>query len=144
MRGVERVEQVGKDFIANVSHEMRTPLANIVAWSDTLLNGGLEDACANRRFVEIIMSNATRLNNISADLLVLSDLESGGTPGQMEPISIRDALETALRSVETEASSNGVKLIRESIEEVFALEFNFRLGQAQLNLIANAIRFNRP
>src|SRR5258708_37201635 len=116
MRGVERVEQVGKDFIANVSHEMRTPLGNIVACSDTLLNGGLEDVSANRRFVQIIMSNATRLNNISADLLVLSELESGGTPGQMEPVSIREALETALRSVETESASNNVKLIREATD----------------------------
>jgi len=137
---LERLEQVRKDFIANVSHEMRTPLANIVGCSDTLLSGGLEDASANRRFVEVIMSNATRLSNISADLLVLSELESGGTPGQMEPVSIGEALDTALHSVETEASGNGINLMTESIEAVFVLGFRFRLEQALLNLLANAIR----
>ena len=141
---LERLEQVRKDFIANVSHEMRTPLASIVACADTLLSGGLEDASANRRFVEIILSNATRINNISADLLTLSDLESGGVPGQMEPVSIREALETALRAVETEAGASGVKVGRECIEDVFVPGFRFRLEQALLNLLANAIKFNRP
>jgi two-component system phosphate regulon sensor histidine kinase PhoR len=141
---LERLEQVRKDFIANVSHELRTPLASIIACSDTLLQGGLEDAPANRRFVEIIMSNATRINNISADLLTLSDLESGGIPGQMERVSIRDALETAIRAVETEAKTNGISLIRDSIEDVYVLGFRFRLEQALLNLLANAIKFNRP
>jgi two-component system phosphate regulon sensor histidine kinase PhoR len=142
--GLERMEQVRKDFIANVSHEMRTPLASIVACADTLLNGGLEDASANRRFVEIMLSNATRINNISADLLTLSDLESGGVPGQMEPVSIREALETALRAVETEAGASGIKVVRECIEDVFVPGFRFRLEQALLNLLANAIKFNRP
>jgi two-component system phosphate regulon sensor histidine kinase PhoR len=141
---LERLEQVRKDFIANVSHELRTPLASIIACSDTLLQGALEDAPANRKFVEIIMSNATRINNISADLLTLSDLESGGSPGQMERVSIRDALETALRSVETEAITNAVSLVRDSIEDVYVLGFRFRLEQALLNLLANAIKFNRP
>src|SRR5581483_5244142 len=94
---LERLEQVRKDFIANVSHEMRTPLASIVACADTLLDGALEEVPTNRRFVEIIKANASRLNSISADLLILSDLESGVKPGQTERISVRDALDTAIR-----------------------------------------------
>ena len=80
MTDLERLEQVRKDFVANVSHEMRTPLASIVGYSETLLEGGLEDLSNNRRFVEIIRSHAIRLNSIASDLLVLSELESGQDP----------------------------------------------------------------
>jgi len=141
---LERLEQVRKDFIANVSHEMRTPLASIVACADTLLNGALEEPPDNRRFVDIIMSNASRINNISADLLILTELESGGIPGQMEPVSIREVLETALRTLEHEARTGSVNVVTESIDDVFVNGFKFRLEQALLNLLSNAIKFNRP
>src|SRR6185295_17560609 len=75
---LERLEQVRKDFVGNVSHELRTPLAGIIGYAETLLDGGLEDAANKERFVEIIRTNAIRLNSIAADLLVLSELEAGG------------------------------------------------------------------
>jgi two-component system phosphate regulon sensor histidine kinase PhoR len=140
---LERLEQVRKDFIANVSHEMRTPLASIIACADTLLNGALEDAPHNRAFVDIIKANASRLNSISADLLTLSDLESGAAPAQTERISIREALDTALRTVEAEASTAAVHLTTGAVEDVFVLGHRFRLEQALMNLLANAVKFNR-
>ena len=73
---LERLENVRKDFVANVSHEFRTPLAAIAGYSETLLDGAIDDKDNNRRFLEIIRSNAIRLNSIAADLLTLSELQA--------------------------------------------------------------------
>ena len=85
---LERLEQVRKDFVANVSHELRTPLAGIIGYSDTLLDGALDDTGNRRKFVEIIRANAVRLGSIAADLLVLSELESGADQ-EGEPVGVR-------------------------------------------------------
>lgn len=141
---LERLEQVRKDFVANVSHELRTPLAGIIGYADTLLDGALEDQKNNRNFVEIIRSNAVRLSNIAADLLILSDLESGSDGGEPDVISIRGVLDSALITVDSEARAREVKLVRGDIENVFVRGTRLRLEQALLNLMANAIKFNRP
>jgi len=143
MTDLDRLEQVRKDFVANVSHEMRTPLASIVGYSDTLLDGALEDLKNNRRFVEIIRSHAIRLNNIASDLLVLSELESGQDPGEPELIQVGDLLDSAVTTVEPEARSQGIRLLRGQIEEARVLGHRFRLEQALLNLLVNAVKFNR-
>jgi two-component system phosphate regulon sensor histidine kinase PhoR len=141
---LERLEQIRKDFVANVSHELRTPLAGIIGYADTLLDGALEDAQNNRRFLEIIRGNAIQLSSIASDLLVLSELESGFDPPEPEPIPVREVLEAVLLTVQAEASSRGVTLIPVDIEDVEVLGFRLRLEQAVLNLVANAIKFNRP
>lgn len=143
MTDIERLEQVRKDFVANVSHEMRTPLAAIVGYADTLLDGGLEDADNNRRFVDVIRGNAIRLNSIASDLLVLSELESGNKPGEPEVVSVRDVLESALTTVESEARNRGIQLLRGRFEDATVLGYRFRLEQAMLNLMVNAVKFNR-
>ena len=74
---LERLERIRRDFVANVSHELRTPLTAIRGYAETLLEGALEDQENNRRFLEIIKAHAIRLNNISSDLLTLSELEAG-------------------------------------------------------------------
>ena len=141
---LERLEQVRKDFIANVSHELRTPLAGIIGYADTLLDGALEDMKNNRLFVEIIRTNAVRLNSIAADLLVLSELEAGRDPSEPDLISIQGVLDAALVTVESEARLRDVGLIREEIENAYVIGSRLRLEQALLNLMANAIKFNRP
>ncbi len=140
---IERLEQVRKDFVANVSHEMRTPLASIVGYSETLLDGALEDLGNNRRFVEIIRNHAIRLNSIASDLLVLSELESGQNPGEPEGIQIADLLESAISTVEPEARGRGIRVLRGTIEDARVLGYRFRLEQALLNLLVNAVKFNR-
>jgi two-component system phosphate regulon sensor histidine kinase PhoR len=141
---LERLEQVRKDFVANVSHELRTPLAGIIGYADTLLDGALEDLKHNRNFVEVIRSNAVRLNNIAADLLILSELESGIEPTEPDTISVRGVLDAAIATVASEARAREVTMVREEIENVFVTGSRLRLEQALLNLMANAIKFNRP
>jgi two-component system phosphate regulon sensor histidine kinase PhoR len=144
MTDLERLEQVRKDFVANVSHEMRTPLAGIIGYSETLLDGALEDEENNRRFLQIIHSSAIRLNSIASDLLVLSELESKVDPPEAGRIPVRDVVESALAIVENEASARGVTLICEEIQDVHVMGTRLRLEQAVLNLVANAIKFNQP
>lgn len=141
---LERLEQVRKDFVANVSHELRTPLAAIAGYAETLLDGALDDERHNRKFVEIIQSHAIRLNSIASDLLVLSELEAGISPGELGSIPVRDAIENALATVESEARIRGVKLIRGQIENAHVMGNQIRLEQALLNLLTNAVKFNRP
>jgi two-component system phosphate regulon sensor histidine kinase PhoR len=141
---LERLERVRKDFVANVSHELRTPLTAIRGYTETLLEGALEDRENNRKFLEIIKNHAIRLNSIASDLLALSELESGKAPAAQEPVSVRAAIEAALRSVEGEARSRRVKLIRGRVEDVAVLGERVQLEQALVNLLTNAVKFNRP
>jgi two-component system phosphate regulon sensor histidine kinase PhoR len=141
---IERLENVRKDFVANVSHEFRTPLAAIAGYAETLLDGALEDHDNKRRFVEIIRSNATRLNSIASDLLTLSELQTGAGPPDTDQVAVGDALESALSTIASEAKLRGVSLERGTIENVLILGSRYRLEQALVNLLANAVKFNRP
>ena len=142
---IERLERVRKDFVANVSHELRTPLASIRGYAETLLEGALEDTENNRKFLEIINAQAARLNNIASDLLVLSELESGrAEAAEPERFFVHSVLDNALRTVESEARVRDVRLIRGNVEEVSVAGSKIRLEQALVNLLDNAIKFNRP
>ena len=140
---IERLERIRKDFVANVSHELRTPLAAVTGYAETLLEGALEDRENGRKFAEIILSKARQLNNIVTDLLVLSTLESGKPP-LPEPVSLRDSLHSALRTVEPAARNRGVRLVCDPIDDLSVLGHEIRLEQVFVNLLDNAIKFNRP
>ncbi len=141
---LDRLERVRKDFVANVSHELRTPLTAIRGYAETLLDGALEDPENNRKFVEIIRAHSIRLNNIASDLLTLSELEAGQAAGASERIPVRAAIEAALRTVEAEARVRGVTVRTRALEDAEVIGQRFRLEQALVNLLDNAIKFNRP
>src|SRR6202034_3646424 len=142
--GLERLERIRRDFVANVSHELRTPLTAIRGYAETLLSGALADTEHNRRFVEIIQAHAIRLNNIASDLLTLSDLESGRRDVEPGPISVEEAVNTALLTVEPEARIRGVHLVRGAVHDALITGHSLRLEQALVNLLDNAVKFNKP
>jgi two-component system phosphate regulon sensor histidine kinase PhoR len=141
---LERLENVRRDFVANVSHEFRTPLAAITGYAETLLDGAMEDPANNRRFLEIIRSNAIRLNNIAADLLTISELQRGAPPPSTELIPIGDAIDSALSTIASEASLRRVTLKRGPILNLAVPGSRHQLEQALVNLLANAVKFNQP
>ena len=140
---LERLERVRKDFVANVSHELRTPLTAIRGYAETLLDGALDDPDHRRRFVEIIQSHAIRLNNIASDLLTLSELESGRAPVVPGKLSVLATLEAAMRTVESEAAMRKVHLGWGTVEDLQVLGNRIKLEQAFVNLLDNAVKFNR-
>ncbi len=140
---LQRLERVRQDFVANVSHELRTPLAAILGYSDTLLDGALEDPQHNREFLRIIRSHAARLADIAADLLTLATLDAETPISALEPVSTRAVIEVALRTMELEARARRIQLTLDDFEDVPIMAERVKLEQAFLNLISNAVKFNR-
>jgi len=102
---LRRLERARRDFVANVSHEFRTPLTAIQGFAETLLGGALDDGENRGRFLEIIRTHAQRLTRLTDDLLKLARIEAGRSPLQIGPVSaasfIKPCLETARLSAET-------------------------------------------
>ncbi len=142
---IQAQERMRKDFVADVSHELRTPLTAIRGYAETLLDGALEDQENNRRFVEIILSQSIRLNNIAADLLVLSELDSGDeVPLVRDRISLSDVVHSAVNTVAPAATLRNVVIDEDLCEPCAVMGVRFRLEQVMVNLLDNAVKFNRP
>ncbi len=141
---LERLERVRKDFVANVSHELRTPLASIRGYAETLLDGALEDPGHNRKFLEIISKNTFRLEQLALDLLSLSELEADREQPAPERVAVAEVARSAMHTVEGEAGTRGVNLMLGEIGDWRVMGQARRLEQVFLNLLYNAIKFNRP
>jgi two-component system, OmpR family, phosphate regulon sensor histidine kinase PhoR len=100
---LRRLERVRQDFVANVSHEFRTPLTAIQGFAETLLAGALEDPANRRRFVEIIREHATRLARLTEDLLKLSRIEAGQLKLEFRPVSVTQLMESCVETAQLKA-----------------------------------------
>jgi two-component system phosphate regulon sensor histidine kinase PhoR len=101
---LRRLERVRQDFVANVSHEFKTPLTAIQGFAETLLAGALEDPKNNRRFLEIIRSHAARLARLTDDLLKLARIEAGKLEVAFQPVSVAELLESCSATTVLKAS----------------------------------------
>jgi len=107
---LRRLERVRRDFIANVSHEFRTPLTAIQGFAETLLAGALDDRENNRRFLEIIRDHAIRLTQLTQKLLRLSRIEAGKLNLEFHPVRVEDFVEPCLGSARLRAGEKQVAL----------------------------------
>ncbi len=89
---LRRLENLRREFVQNVSHELKTPLSSIAAYADTLLEGALEDSGCNRQFVGRIAEQADRLHRLILDLLALAQLESAEEGFEVEPVDVSRVL----------------------------------------------------
>ncbi len=134
---VRRVEEVRRDFVANASHELKTPLTSIRGFAETLLEDEPPDDL-RLRFLTSIRDNTVRLQNLMEDLLDLSRLESGGWVARAEPVPVEAAAREAWELYQETARTRDVEF---SLDADLALEADYQgLVQIFKNLLENALR----
>lgn len=140
---LERLEQVRREFFANLSHELRTPLTTIIACAETLLDGAMDDAANRVRFIERLHKQAARMNGLISDILDLSAIESGRIKLSLSPIRLADAVNEITVLLEGRANAQAVSLTASIPDEISVMADRARLEQILNNLIDNGIKFNR-
>jgi len=139
---LEKMERVRKDFVINVSHELRTPLASIQGYTETLLDGALDDKENNVRFLNIIRQNAERLARLTADLLTLSRLELRTQQLQIAGYALNPLMEECLDTLRPIASKKSIELRFEpAAAETQVLCDSEAIHQVMTNLLDNAIKY---
>lgn len=141
---VEMLERVRQEFLSNVSHELRTPLAAIIAFVETLLDGGLEDPDNCLRFLNTIHRNASRMRALVSDISELSSIESGATRLTLVRIPLQTMVNEIFSGLAPRASAYGVSLENLVDGELHLIADRRRLEQILINLVDNAIKFNHP
>ncbi|HQB31689.1 MAG TPA: ATP-binding protein, partial [Syntrophales bacterium] len=139
---LKKLERMRVDFVANVTHEIRTPLTAILGFIETLKEGALEEKETAIRFLDIISRHAQRLKRLVDDLLVLSDIETGEMRFHFETLSVKEVLDTLLPLVEQKASAKSIAVERAISAELPAIRADRdRLSQIFLNILDNAVKF---
>jgi two-component system phosphate regulon sensor histidine kinase PhoR len=141
---IKHLENVRRDFVANVSHELKTPITSIKGFVETLLDGALQDPADAERFLRIVATQAERLNSIIEDLLTLSRLEQGGDKSEiaLEPARLGPVLLTAAEVCQLQAAEKGIRLEIACDPELSAPINAAILEQAVVNLIDNAVKYS--
>ncbi|GEJ55834.1 sensor histidine kinase [Anaeromyxobacter diazotrophicus] len=136
-----RAAATRRDFVANASHELRTPIAAIRGAADTLLGGALEDPGAARQFAEMIARQAERLSRLTADLLDLSRVESGQWVMQLERVELQPLVQTVLELHAGRAAEKRLALTG-AVEQPLAVRADGRaLEHVLVNLVDNAVKY---
>ena len=136
------MDQRRAQFLAVVSHEMRTPLTSIISFSE-LLRGEADGLSAEGlRFLGIIERNADRLLRLIDDLLMLNRLEAGGLPLELSQVSLPGIAAEAVRTAAPVAAKSGVTLHLDADEGPLVRADSRRLAQVLDNLIGNAVKFS--
>ena len=139
---LRRLERVRQDFVANVSHEFRTPLTAIQGFAETLLSGALDDPANRRRFVEIIREHATRLARLTEDLLKLSRIEAGQLKLEFRPVSVAQLIESCVETAHFKAVPRQLAVNVHLPDELPAVRGDSNSLQEVLqNLLDNALQY---
>lgn len=141
-----RLEEVRRDFVANVSHELKTPVTSIKGFIETLLDGAMEKPEDCRRFLEIIARQANRLDAIIDDLLTLSRVEQQSEAEQMmlEPTRVGPMLRAAVELCQVGAAEKNIRIEIDCPDELEGCVNASLLEQAVVNLVDNAVKYSDP
>jgi two-component system phosphate regulon sensor histidine kinase PhoR len=141
---LRKLETMRRDFVANVSHELKTPITSIRGFADTLIEGGADKPEDRERFLRIIQKQSARLQAIVEDLLALSSLEHGAEENAIELIEgeVGVVLTSVVRACQPAADAKSIRLVLES-ESGLKARLNVQLlEQAVSNLIDNAVKYS--
>ncbi len=141
---LKQLENMRREFVANVSHELKTPITSITGFVETLRDGAIHDPDNSIRFLDIIAKNASRLNTIIEDLLSLSKIEQEEEKGRLtltrQPLN--DVVSTAVIVCENSAQEKDITITLTCAPELSARINPALLEQAVVNLLDNAIKYS--
>lgn len=140
---LRRLENLRRDFVANVSHELKTPITSIKGFVETLLDGAMNNPAEAERFLKIVAKHADRLNSIIEDLLMLSRLEQDGKVGmEMQKAGLCGILNSAVEVCAQCASEKNITIRVECPDELTFTVNPPLIEQALINLIGNAVKYS--
>ncbi len=143
---LRHLENMRRDFVANVSHEIKTPLTAIKGFVETLQQGKVDKAEEKERFLGIIQKHVDRLNSIIEDLLVLSRIEQEDERKEikLQQVKIRDIFEAAIQLCRSKAEEKKIRIKLDCDKETTAMLDPTLIEQAVANLLDNALKYSEP
>jgi two-component system phosphate regulon sensor histidine kinase PhoR len=143
---LRRLENMRRDFVANVSHEIKTPLTAIKGFVETLQQGNVDKAEENQRFLGIIQKHVDRLNSIIEDLLALSrvEQEDEGKEIDFRQVNIEDTFRAAMQLCRPKAEEKEIRIDLDCRKDATAIFDPTLIEQAVVNLLDNALKYSEP
>ncbi|WP_151735500.1 two-component system histidine kinase PnpS [Paenibacillus tengchongensis] len=138
---IRRLEKMRSEFVANVSHELKTPVAAVKGFAETLLGGGVTDEKTARSFLQIIYDENERLNRLIGDILDLSKIESKRVQLECSPVHLIDFMNSVLETLSKVAEKKNISISVDVPEELFIEGDEDKLRQIFINLLSNAINY---
>ena len=145
IEGLKEREIYRREFIGNLSHELKTPLFNIQGYILTLLEGGLEDKNVNREFLEKAARGVERLTHIVEDMDLITKLESGVMNMNFERVDLMSVIEETVSAMKNRSKSAGMRITvkRPLRKTIMVMADKDRLAQIFINLLNNSIRYGK-
>jgi two-component system phosphate regulon sensor histidine kinase PhoR len=143
---LRRLENMRRDFVANVSHEIKTPLTAIKGFVETLQQGKVDKAEENQRFLGIVQKHVDRLNSIIEDLLALSRIEQEDGRKEIDflQVKIEDTFKAAIQLCRPKAEEKKIRIDLDCEKDATAIFDPTLIEQAVVNLLDNALKYSEP
>lgn len=139
---LRKLEEIRKDFVANVSHEIKTPITAIKGFAETLIEGAINDRDNALKFLGTIRNHSERLNSLVNDLLTLSSIELGDILVTKKTFNLNEIIDTVFATLQEKAQVKGLYLRKEAAPEIMEINADRdRLIQILINLVDNGIKF---
>ncbi len=141
---LKKLEVYRKEFLGNVSHELKTPVFNIQGYVLTLLDGGLEDPTINKNYLSRAEKSVDRMITIIDDLEAISQLETGELQIEQDRFDIVLLIKDVIDAQEMHATDKGIMLsMHDDLKPIFVYADRFRIRQVIVNLIVNSVNYGK-
>jgi len=141
---LNKIENYRKEFIGDISHELKTPIFAIQGFIETLLNGAVHDDEVNEVFLHKAMKNVNRLTYLTKDLMEISRLETGELKSNMQEMFLRDIVLDVVENLQYKAEDENIELVVHDFDKNIQIRADRnQIKQVLINLVENAIKYNK-